>query len=206
MESAMHRAFMIFILAVALSGTNLPQPMVTAAANPNVPFDVVFGITVTPSTVVVKVGEKANLNVTITNPEKTGGQVCFSLAGFPESGFRTSFNPECAITQQAGIATVLTVEATPAAAPQSFTAFVMAKIGSQIAQTSLNVTVEPAMPAWIPWLGLILFFAILGIAVAWKPRLPFKKITSRKGKRAKLLTSYSTDAGISNGFNFLDIM
>ena len=185
MESAMSRTLVIFILAAALTGTNLPQPMVTAAANQNEPFDVAFGITVTPSSVVVKVGEEVNVNVTITNPEKTAGQVCFSLVGFPESGFRTSFNPECAISQQAGIATVLTVEATPAAAPQSFTAFVMAKIGSQIAQTPLNVTVEPAMPAWIPWLGLILFFAILGIAVAWKPRLPFKKITSRKGKRAK---------------------
>lgn len=183
MESAMHRAFMIFILAVALSGTNLPQPMVTAAANPNEPFDVTFGITVTPSSVVVKVGEEVNVNVTITNPEKTAGQVCFSLVGFPESGFRTSLNPECANSQQAGIATVLTVEATPAAAPQSFTAYVTAKIGSQTAQTPLNVTVEPAMPAWIPWLGLLLFFVILGIAITWRPKLQFRRFGRSRGKR-----------------------
>ena len=164
------RALELFILAVALAGTNFPQSAVAAAVNPNHPFDVTFGITVTPSSVVVKVGEKANVNVTLTNTGNMG-PVCLSLQGFPETGFRTSFEPECVIPQGSRIASVLTIEATPAAAPQSFTAFVIAKIGSQTAQTPINVTVEPAMPAWVPWLGLVLFFLILGVAVMWRPKL-----------------------------------
>jgi len=183
MGSRVSQALSILLLTFALVGTNFPEPMVAAFANPNQRFDVTFSITVTPSSVVVKVGEKANVNVTITHPEKTAGQVCFSLVGFPESGFRTSLDPECSIAQSDRIATVLTVEATPAAAPQSFTAFVTAKSGSQTAQTSLTVTVEPAMPAWIPWLGLVLFFLILGIAVIWKPKLPSKSSGRSRKKR-----------------------
>lgn len=164
------QALELFILVIALAGTNFPQSAVAAAVNPNHPFDVTFGITLSPASVVVKVGEKVNVNVTLTN---TGDMepVCFSLEGFPETGFRTSFEPGCAIPQASGIASVLTVEATPAAAPQSFTAFVIAKVGSQTAQTPISVTVEPAMPAWIPWLGLVLFFLILGVAVMWRPKL-----------------------------------
>ena len=170
------------ILALTLIGTYFPQPIVAAVANPNQPFDIAFAVTITPSSVIVKVGEKADVNVTLTNPGDVG-LVCFSLEGFPDSGFRTSFYPECAIPQATGIATVLTVEATPAAAPQSFTAFVVAKIGSQTAQTPFNVTVEPAMPAWIPWLGLLLFFVILGIAVTWRPKLQFRRFGRSRGKR-----------------------
>lgn len=170
------------ILALTLIGTYFPQPIVAAVANPNQPFDIAFAVTITPSSVIVKVGEKADVNVTLTNPGDVG-LVCFSLEGFPDSGFRTSFYPECAIPQATEIATVLTVEATPAAAPQSFTAFVIAKIGSQTAQTPLNVTVEPAMPAWIPWLGILLFFVILGIAVTWRPKLQFRRFGRSRGKR-----------------------
>ena len=166
----MSRALELFILVVALTGTNFPQSIVAAVVSPNQPFDVTFGITVTPSSVVVKVGEKVSVNVTLTNPGDVG-RVCFSLEGFPETGFRTSFEPECANPQASGIASVLTVEVTPAAAPQSFTAFVIAKVGGQTAQAPFNVTVEPAMPAWIPWLGLVLFFLILGVAVMWGPKL-----------------------------------
>lgn len=104
-----------------------------------------------PSLIVLKVGEKAEVNVTIINPEKvSGGQVCFSLEGFPDSGFRTSFTPECADSQHGGFGTILTVEVTPAAAPQTVTAHVIASSGNQTAQVVLSVSVEPAMPAWIP--------------------------------------------------------
>lgn len=165
----------VLVLAFALTGTSFPQPIVTAVANPNQQF----GVTVTPSSLTVKVGEKANVNVTLTNSGVVG-LVCFSLDGFPDSGFRTSFNPECDIPQATGIVTVLTVEATPAAAPQSFTAFVIAKNNIQTAQTPLTVTVEPAMPSWVPWLGLLLFFLLLGVAVAWKPKLPFRGLGRSK--------------------------
>jgi hypothetical protein len=139
-----------------------------------------------PSSVVLKVGEKAEINVTITNPEKVGGsQVCFNLEGFPTSGFRTSFTRECSDSQHGGFGTVLTVEVTPAAAPQTVTANVIASSGSQTAQAVLNVSVEPAMPAWIPWLGVLLFFSILGVAIAWYPRVSSKRTGPGRRKQRK---------------------
>jgi len=154
----------------------------TAAASLAQPLQATFGVAIDPSTLVVKVGDKAEINVTITNPEVVNGtQVCFSLDGFPSSGFVTSFNPACSNSQQ-GFRTVLTVEVTPAAAPQTVTAYVIATSNSQTAQAVVTLTVEPAMAPWIPWLGLILFFAVLGIAIFWRPKLPGKK-TKRAGKK-----------------------
>jgi len=163
----------LLVLAIALFTTNLLQHPPPAAAYPGHTDDATFSVSVDPSAVVVKVGETAKVNVTLSNLAGEG-QVCFSVAGFPETGFQTTFNPSCSIAQN-GAASVLSVEATPAAAPQSFTALVVATSGSQSAQASLGITVEPAMPAWIPWLGLGLFFLFLVVAVFWKPRLPFRK-------------------------------
>lgn len=149
------------------------------------PFQATFGVIVSPSTVVVKVGDKAHINVTITNPELVSGTlVCFSLDGFPSSGFTTSFNPECSDSQH-GFGTIFTVEVTPAAAPQTVTAYVIASSSGQSAQAVLNLSVEPAMPAWIPWLGLILFFAVLGVAIFWRPKLPRKRLKGASKKRGK---------------------
>ena len=157
----------------------------TGAASSVRPFQAAFGVVIDPSTVTVKVGDKAEINVTITNPELVNGtQVCFSLDGFPASGFRTSFNPECSGSQH-GFGTILTVEVTPAAAPQTVTAYVIASSSGQTAQAVLNLSVEPAMPAWIPWLGLILFFAVIGIAIFWKPKLPGKKTKRASKKQGK---------------------
>jgi hypothetical protein len=125
-----------------------------------------------PASVVIKVGEKSEIRVTVINSEKvSGGQVCFGLEGFPSSGFRTTFTPVCVDPQTGIFGTALTVEATPAAAPQNVTAYIVATGGNQTAQTVLKITVEPAMPAWIPWAGLLLFFSVLGIAIAIKPRM-----------------------------------
>jgi len=152
-------------------------------ALPNRGHDAAFGVMIQPSSITIKVGEKAEINVTITNPEKVkGAQVCFSLEGFPASGFRTSFTRECSESEHGGFGAILTVEVTPAAAPQTVTAYVIASSGNQTAQTVLNVSVEPAMPAWIPWLGLLLFFSVLGIAIAWKPRSSAKR-TRRKSTK-----------------------
>ena len=150
----------------------------SAMAHSDRRYDAAFGVVIEPSSVVIKVGEKSEIQVTVTNPEKIrGGQVCFSLDGFPASGFRTSFDPDCVDSQSGNVGTVLTVEVTPAAAPQSVTAFVIATGGNQTAQTVLNITVEPAMPAWIPWAGLLVFFSVLGAVIFLKARI------SRKGTR-----------------------
>ena len=135
-------------------------------------YDVALGIVIEPSSVVIKVGEKSEIQVTVTNAEEiSGGQVCFSLDGFPTSGFITTFNPVCADSQSGNVTSVLTVEATPAAAPQNVTAFVIASSGNETAQTVLNVTVISAMPAWIPWAGLLVFFSILGVAIFLRPKI-----------------------------------
>jgi hypothetical protein len=67
------------------------------------------------------------------------------------------------------------VEATPAAAPQNFTASIIATIGNQTVSTPLTITVIPAIAPWIPWLGILLFFLVIGLALFVKPR-------KRKGK------------------------
>jgi len=158
----------------------------SGSALPKRASDAAFGVALSPSSIVLKVGEKAGINVTITSPEKVNGtQVCFTLDGFPSSGFRTSFSPECSSFHNGGFGTVLTVEVTPASAPQSVQGVVTASSGGQTAQAVLNLTVEPAMPAWIPWLGLILFFSVLGIAIAWKPKLRGKKASSTRKTREK---------------------
>ena len=171
------------ICLLALAVLLLLNP--TASLSSARPFQGTFGVVIDPSTVTVKVGDKAEINVTITNPELVNGtQVCFSLDGFPSSGFSTSFNPECSDSQH-GFRTILTVEVTPAAAPQTVTAYVIASSSGQSAQAVLNLSVEPAMPAWIPWLGLILFFALIGIAIFWKPKLPWKRTKSASKKQGK---------------------
>jgi len=156
-----------------------------ASASSARPLQTTFGVIINPSTLTVKVGDKAEINVTITNPEFVKGtQVCFSLDGFPSSGFTTSFNSECSDNQH-GFGTILTVDVTPAAAPQTVTAYVIASSGGQSAQAVLNLTVVPAMAAWIPWLGLILFFAVLAVAIFWRPKKPEKKSkgATKRGKR-----------------------
>ena len=172
----------VFLLAVALTTMALSQNAQPAASHPNYLYDATFTVALSPSSVVVKVGETAKVNVTISDLSGEG-QVCFKVEGFPETGFRTTFNPEC-IVAQSGVLAVLSVEATPAAAPQTFTALVIATYAGQTAQAPVGITVEPAMPAWIPWLGLGLFLLFLGVAVFWKPRLPFKrsKMPQMKGK------------------------
>jgi hypothetical protein len=154
-----------------------------ALALPNQVHDVGFGVALSPSSIVLKVGDTGAINVTVTNPDKVNGtQVCFTLGGFPSTGFRTSFAPQCSSLQNGGFATVLTIVVTPASAPQTVQGIVTASSGEQSAQATLNLTVEPAMAAWIPWLGLILFFVILTVAVLWKPKMP-GKARRRKSKK-----------------------
>jgi hypothetical protein len=177
-----HRSLGICLLAL----TVLLLLNATVSLSSARPSQATFGVVIDPSTVTVKVGDKAEINVTITNPELVNGtQVCFSLDGFPSSGFITSFNPECSDSQHR-FGTILTVEVTPAAAPQTVTAYVIASTsGGQSAQAILNLSVEPAMPAWIPWLGLILFFAVLGIVIFWRPKLPGKRTKRESKQRGK---------------------
>jgi hypothetical protein len=177
-----------FTLLVLFVVFTIPLSVLANAAHSGNPLDAGLGLTIDPSSVVIEVGEKARINVTVTTPEALGtGQICFEVQGFPETGFRTSFLPECATPQLGGIRTVLTVEATPAAAPQNVTAFVIARSGSQVVQATLLVTVEPAIPPWVPWLGLLLFFSILGIAVAWTPRSARKSAKRRRRKQCIVL-------------------
>jgi hypothetical protein len=125
---------------------------------------------------VIKVGENATINLTLTSAASS--QVCFGQEGFPSSGFILTFLPQCAAVQQPITRTKLNVEVTPAAAPQNFTALILATLGNQTASTPLTITVVPAMPAWIPWLGVLLFFLVIGAALFINPR----KSAKRKGK------------------------
>jgi hypothetical protein len=132
-----------------------------------------------PSAAVVKVGDKATINLTLTSVG-ISGSACFGEQGFPNSGFTLTFLPQCAQVQQPMTSAQLIVEATPAAAPQNFTATILATLENQTASTSLTITVIPAIPAWIPWLGILLFFLVIGLALTVKPRKPRK--AKGKGK------------------------
>jgi hypothetical protein len=176
-----HRWLRIFLSALMIIVIFVP----TGFTRPNRGYDATFGVTLLPSSIALKVGEKANISVTITQPETVDGtQVCYTLDGFPSSGFITSFNPTCSGPSH-GYSTILMVEATPAAAPQTVEGYVIASSVGQTAQAVLNLSVQPAMPAWIPWLGLILFFSLLGAAVLWRPKLTRSPRKGRSNKPKK---------------------
>jgi len=126
-------------------------------------------LTVTPASITIKVGDSANVNLTLSN-SLLSLKVCFEVENFPTSGFVTTFDPPCVSADSSNLAvlTVLTVEATPAAAPQSFTAYVVATGGNWTETAPISVTVEPAMPAWIPWSIILVFVLILLIPVIIK--------------------------------------
>lgn len=123
-------------------------------------------LTVTPPSITIKVGDSANVNLTLSN-SLLSLKVCFEVENFPTSGFVTTFDPPCVSADSSNLA-VLTVEATPAAAPQSFTAYVVATGGNWTETAPISVTVEPAMPAWIPWSIILVFVLILLIPVIIK--------------------------------------
>jgi hypothetical protein len=136
-----------------------------------------LNLSANPSAAVIKVGDKAAINLTVAG-EGASGTVCFSEQGFPSSGFTLTFIPQCALMQQGVAGGQLIVEATPAAAPQNFTALILASLGNQTASTPLTITVVPAIPTWIPWLGILLFFLVIGAALFVGPH----KSAKRKGK------------------------
>ncbi|MGA3404368.1 MAG: hypothetical protein ABSD49_01400 [Candidatus Bathyarchaeia archaeon] len=127
-------------------------------------------IAVNPSSVVIKVGDSTSVNLTLTNSPASLGKVCFGVEDFPTSGFVTTIVPPCATVQSSIPVAVLTVEATPAAAPQSFTAYVVATSGNWTGRVPISITVEPAMPAWIPWSIILVFVLILLIPLMIKKK------------------------------------
>jgi hypothetical protein len=133
-----------------------------------------LNLSANPSAAVIKVGDKAAINLTVTGGA-VSGMVCFSEEGFPSSGFTITFLPQCEPVQQGVAGAQLIVGATPAAAPQNFTALVVATLGNQTASAPLTITVVPAIPAWIPWLGILVFFVVIGAALFMKPPRPKSK-------------------------------
>jgi len=130
-----------------------------------------FSLSISPSAAVIKVGDEATINLTVTGVQSSG-TVCFSEQGFPSSGFALTFLPPCISTGLGVVTAQLTVEATPAAAPQNFTALVLATLGNETVSAPLTITVVPAIPAWIPWLGVLVFVLVMVIALFVKPRRP----------------------------------
>jgi hypothetical protein len=129
-----------------------------------------FSLTVDPSAVTIKVGDSAFINLTTISAGISGSQVCYSEQGFPSSGFNLTFLPECTPLTQLTTRTILIVGATPAAAPQNFTAAILAISGNETASAPLTITVVPAIAPWIPWLGILLFFVVIGLALFVGPR------------------------------------
>lgn len=119
-------------------------------------------LTIDPPSLEIKVGQSASARITLSGSPTAYGMVCFSLEGLPTSGFITSMTPECVSSGASeAINSTLTVEATPAAAPQSFSVFVVASSATWSERAQLGITVVPAMPAWIPWTIIAAFILIL---------------------------------------------
>jgi len=154
-----------------------PWPNLTALPSSNATN---LSLTADPSAVTIKVGDSARVNLTVTSTGVSGSQLCFAEEGFPSSGFNLTFLPECISIQQSTTKTALIVEATPAAAPQNFTAAILATSGNETASTPLTITVIPAISPWIPWLGILLFFAVIGLALF---------LGSRRSKNSKTKTT-----------------
>jgi hypothetical protein len=128
-----------------------------------------MNLSASPSAAVIKVGDKAAINLTATG-EPASGAVCFSEQGFPSTGFTLSFLPQCALVHGGAASGQLIVEVTPAAAPQNFTALIVATFGNQTASAPLTITVVPAIAPWIPWLGIIVFIFVIAAALFVRPR------------------------------------
>ena len=141
-------------------------------------------MTVDPSAVTIKVGDRASVNLTTISSGVSGPQVCYSEQGFPSSGFNLTFLPVCTPLTQQTTRTLLIVEATPAAAPQNFTAAILAISGNETASASLTITVIPAISPWIPWAGILLFFLVIGLALFIGPR------RSRKSRNEKSMSEH----------------
>jgi len=126
-------------------------------------------LTVNPSSLVIKVGENASAKITLQQSLIEYGNICFSVQGFPTSGFIVWMQPGCSSVEPAqSINSTLTVEATPAAAPQNFTAFVVAGSGDWTERVPISITVIPAMSAWIPWSIILAFLLVLASPVLLK--------------------------------------
>jgi hypothetical protein len=136
-----------------------------------------FSLTIDPSAVTIKVGDSASVNLTTISSSVSGSQICYSEQGFPSSGFNLTFLPECTPFTQQTTRTLLIVEATPAAAPQNFTAAILATSGNETASAPLTITVVPAISPWIPWVGILLFFLVIGLALFVGPRRSKKSKT-----------------------------
>jgi len=126
-----------------------------------------LALSLQPSSVTIKVGDTATVNVILMNSQNSSiPQVCFDAEGFPSTGFITVIVPQCTPVQPYQTLTAaLNVTATPAAAPQNVTALIVARGGTVTAQTFLYVTVIPALPAWIPWSMIGGFVAVLGLSL-----------------------------------------
>jgi hypothetical protein len=166
-------SFLLLVVLALSSSTAIPA---AKAAHLGTIRETRFAFSIAPSSVTIKVGDRATVNLTVSG--LTGdltGQVCFGEIGFPDSGFNLTFTPQCSGLDQVGARGVLVIEATPAAAPQNFTAYITAMSGNQSAQAPVTVTVVPAMAAWIPWSLVLAFFLILGIAISGRPKRLFKR-------------------------------
>lgn len=169
------RVFLLSVCIILL----LTYPMIHSATSLVRASGSQLRLSSNPSSAVIKVGDKATINLTLTSVG-VFGLACFGEQGFPDSGFTLTFLPQCDQVQQPVTNVQLVVEATPAAAPQNFTATILATIGNLTVSTPLTITVVPAIPAWIPWLGILLFFLVIGLALTVKPRNLRK--TKGKGK------------------------
>jgi hypothetical protein len=171
----------VLLLTVIIADQNF----VLAFAQPSHLRSSAFQLTVDPTALVIKVGQSENTTLVLANSGPTGDQVCFGQQGFPDSGFVLTFLPQCTLLTSGFMRASLIVEATPAAAPQSFTATILAITGNRTAQAPLAITVVPGIPPWVPWLIIVVFVLGLGLAVLLPSKISRKARNSTKPKGAR---------------------
>jgi len=164
--------------ALFLFFLTLPSFAFAAAPVNSNPLNSQATLTLSQSDLTIKVGDKAAVNVTLVVARVTQpSQVCFSVEGLP-GGFLATFEPQCPSFQASAAEAVLSVEVTPAAAPQEFTALVIGRFDGETAQANLHVTAVPGISPWIPWSLVLAFVAFFVVTLLWTPRRS-KKRSSR---------------------------
>jgi hypothetical protein len=89
----------------------------------------------------------------------------------------------------------LSVEATPAAAPQNFSVFVVASSATWSERAQLGITVVPALPAWIPWAMILAFILVFisSVVVRKKRTKDSRKLRTTPFGATNPITQHRTD-------------
>ncbi len=124
-----------------------------------------FNLTLDPSSVVIKVGQNATVNLILANSGAAGEQLCFGQQGFPDSGFILTFLPQCTMLTPGFLRASLSVEATAGCSPSKL----HRHHSSNNRKSNCASTTDRNSGAWYPSLGAVAYHRRF-LSLVWVPR------------------------------------